>query len=64
MPMTDIPWLEWYQSLAKPTWTSSPRTSGLIWLVLSTGSRAAARWLKRRTPDQALTASLLAGALR
>ena len=32
--MTDIPWLEWYQSLAKPAWTPAPRTIGLIWQVL------------------------------
>ena len=29
-----MPWLEWYQSLAKPEWTPAPRTSGLIWQVL------------------------------
>ncbi len=32
--MTDIPWLEWCQSLAKPSWTPAPRTIGLIWQVL------------------------------
>jgi benzodiazapine receptor len=32
--MTDIPWLEWYQSLAKPSWTPAPGTIGLIWQVL------------------------------
>jgi hypothetical protein len=32
--MTDIPWIEWYQSLAKPSWTPAPRTIGLIWQVL------------------------------
>ena len=64
MTMTDIPWLEWYQTFTKPLWTPAPRTSGLIWQVLSSGSRGGARWLKRRTPDQALAASLLAGAVR
>jgi benzodiazapine receptor len=32
--MTDVPWLEWYQSLAKPEWTPAPGTIGLIWQVL------------------------------
>jgi hypothetical protein len=32
--MTDIPWLGWYQSLAKPSWTPAPGTIGLIWQVL------------------------------
>ena len=26
--MTDGPWIEWYQSLAKPSWTLAPRTIG------------------------------------
>jgi len=30
----DIPWLEWYTSLAKPTWTPAPPTIGFIWQVL------------------------------
>ena len=32
--MNDVPWLEWYQSLAKPSWTPAPRLIGLIWQVL------------------------------
>ena len=32
--MTDVPWLDWYQSLAKPSWTPAPGTIGLIWQVL------------------------------
>ena len=32
--MNDVPWLEWYQSLAKPSWTPAPRIIGLIWQVL------------------------------
>lgn len=32
--MNEIPWIEWYQSLAKPDWTPQPRTIGLIWQVL------------------------------
>ena len=32
--MNEIPWIEWYQSLAKPSWTPQPRTIGLIWQVL------------------------------
>jgi tryptophan-rich sensory protein len=27
-------WLEWYNSLEKPTWTPSPATIGLIWQLL------------------------------
>gem|GEM_PF-37635 len=30
-PMT---WMEWYVSLAKPTWTPAPATIGLIWQIL------------------------------
>ena len=29
--MTEVPWIEWYQSLAKPSWTPAPRAIGLIW---------------------------------
>lgn len=32
--MPDVPWIEWYQSLAKPSWTPAPRTIGLIWQIL------------------------------
>ena len=27
-------WAEWYNNLAKPSWTPSPATIGLIWRVL------------------------------
>jgi len=27
-------WIEWYNSLAKPSWTPSPATIGLIWQIL------------------------------
>jgi len=27
-------WLEWYHSLAKPTWTPPPSVIGLIWQIL------------------------------
>lgn len=27
-------WIEWYDSLAKPSWTPSPSTISLIWWVL------------------------------
>lgn len=27
-------WMEWYESLAKPSWTPAPATIGLIWRVL------------------------------
>ena len=29
-----MPWLDWYNSLAKPTWTPAPATIGLIWQIL------------------------------
>jgi tryptophan-rich sensory protein len=27
-------WVEWYDSLAKPSWTPAPATIGLIWQIL------------------------------
>ena len=27
-------WMEWYDNLAKPTWTPPPATIGLIWTIL------------------------------
>ncbi|MGV3485734.1 MAG: TspO/MBR family protein [Planctomycetaceae bacterium] len=27
-------WLQWYDSLAKPSWTPAPATIGLIWQIL------------------------------
>ena len=27
-------WREWYNSLAKPTWTPAPSTISLIWMIL------------------------------
>jgi tryptophan-rich sensory protein len=27
-------WMEWYNSLAKPSWTPAPATIGLIWTIL------------------------------
>ena len=29
-----MPWIEWYNSLAKPAWTPAPATIGLIWQIL------------------------------
>jgi tryptophan-rich sensory protein len=29
-----MPWIEWYNSLAKPSWTPTPATIGLIWQTL------------------------------
>lgn len=29
-----MPWIEWYNSLAKPAWTPAPATIGLIWAIL------------------------------
>jgi translocator protein len=26
-----MPWIDWYNSLAKPTWTPAPGTIGMIW---------------------------------
>ena len=30
----DMTWMEWYNSLAKPSWTPAPATIGLIWQIL------------------------------
>src|ERR1700679_2680321 len=27
-------WMEWYNSLAKPSWTPAPTTISLIWMIL------------------------------
>ena len=27
-------WMEWYDSLLKPSWTPAPSTIGMIWQVL------------------------------
>ena len=29
-----MPWMEWYNSLAKPNWTPQPATIGMIWPIL------------------------------
>jgi len=29
-----MPWIDWYNSLAKPSWTPAPATIGLIWQIL------------------------------
>jgi tryptophan-rich sensory protein len=29
-----MPWIDWYNSLAKPSWTPAPSTIGLIWSIL------------------------------
>lgn len=29
-----MPWIEWYNSLAKPSWTPQPQTIGRIWQIL------------------------------
>ncbi len=31
---TSMPWIEWYNSLAKPSWTPQPATIGTIWQIL------------------------------
>ena len=27
-------WIEWYNTLAKPSWTPAPSTISLIWMIL------------------------------
>ena len=27
-------WIDWYNALAKPSWTPTPRTIGVIWTIL------------------------------
>ncbi|AMV32109.1 TspO/MBR family protein [Pirellula sp. SH-Sr6A] len=29
-----MPWIDWYNSLHKPSWTPAPATIGLIWQIL------------------------------
>ena len=29
-----MPWIDWYNSLVKPSWTPAPATIGLIWTIL------------------------------
>jgi len=29
-----MPWMDWYNALAKPSWTPAPATIGLIWTIL------------------------------
>jgi tryptophan-rich sensory protein len=29
-----MPWIEWYNSLEKPSWTPAPAVIGLIWQIL------------------------------
>ena len=29
-----MPWIEWYDSLSKPSWTPAPSTISLIWMIL------------------------------
>jgi tryptophan-rich sensory protein len=29
-----MPWIEWYDSLLKPSWTPAPSTISLIWTIL------------------------------
>src|ERR1700677_423266 len=32
--MKPMPWIEWYNSLAKPSWPPAPSTISLIWMIL------------------------------
>lgn len=29
-----MPWIDWYNSLAKPSWTPAPSTIGTVWQIL------------------------------
>jgi len=29
-----MPWIEWYNSLVKPSWTPEPSTIGMIWQII------------------------------
>lgn len=29
-----MPWIDWYDSLVKPSWTPEPSTISLIWMIL------------------------------
>ena len=29
-----MPWIDWYNTLAKPTWTPAPSTISMIWMIL------------------------------
>ena len=40
-----MPWIEWYNSLAKPSWTPAPATIGLIWQILFPIILASLPWL-------------------
>ena len=52
--MTEVPWIDWYQSLAKPLWTPAPRTIGLIWQILyPVGRRGYSRRLGHDRLDDA-----------
>ena len=52
-------WMDWYNALAKPGWTPSPATSGLIWTILypiiavSFGF-VCVQWLRRKLPWHAV----------
>ena len=30
----NVPWIDWYDNLAKPSWTPSPSVISLIWMIL------------------------------
>lgn len=32
--LAEIPWRQWYDGLAKPSWTPEPSTIGTIWQIL------------------------------
>ncbi|MFM7414153.1 MAG: tryptophan-rich sensory protein [Planctomycetota bacterium] len=53
--MTEFSWIEWYQSLAKPSWTPAPRTISLIWqilytIIIATFGYGIAGWPRPRCP--------------
>lgn len=48
-------WIEWYNSLAKPTWTPAPQTIGTIWqilypVILVSFSAVCVQWLRGKVP--------------
>lgn len=53
-----MPWIEWYNSLEKPSWTPEPSTIGLVWqviypIILVTFGFVFVQALRKRLPWQA-----------
>jgi len=48
-------WIEWYDSLAKPTWTPAPQTIGTIWqiiypIIMVSFAAVLIQWLRGKVP--------------